>query len=275
MDDVVLIKDLPSDLVEAVMKELTAYVVAFIRFGDAAVNPPADLLGSGVLVAVATKRAILTADHVVDVLPASGRIGLFLERTNQPHTIDSAGVSMVRIGRGTDDAVGPDLSAIVLSPSIAASIGAKRSFVNLDKHRTQLLEAPPESNQGAWFCQGFLDERTTVGFDRTEPDFTKYFYNFTGIGGPEGQEHIGEHDYFHLPVDAASTSVAPIRWGGMSGGGVWQVPFKRDGTRIAHLPPLLSGVMFYQHVRSGVCEIRCHGRRSVYEAAFKAIIGEP
>ncbi|MBZ0169255.1 hypothetical protein MELA_00130 [Candidatus Methylomirabilis lanthanidiphila] len=275
MDEVVLVKDPPLDLVEGVVHELAAYTIAFLRVGGDVQNPPADLLGSGVLVSAGTKRAILTAHHVVQVLPTTGRIGLFLGRTTQPHTIDAGGASVLKIGRGTRDDVGPDLAAIVLSPVVAGSIQAIKSFVNLDRCRDQLLNDPPAVDLGVWFAQGFLDERTTVGFDRTEPDLTKYFYNFTGMGGPDGIQQLGAYDYFNLPVSPDARATTPTNWGGMSGGGVWQVPFKREGERLVHLRPLLSGTMFYQQpTNPSTCEIRCHGRRSLYEVAYTAILGE-
>jgi hypothetical protein len=272
MDDVVLIKDLPPSLIDTVVQELSAYTIAFLRVGESSANPPADLLGSGVLVSVGSTRAILTAHHVIEVLPETGRIGLFLGRTAQPHSIDLGGISILRLARGTYDATGPDLAAILLSSPIAGSIQAKKSFISLDRHREQALDAPPAVNDGAWFAQGFLEERTTVGFDRTEPDLTKYFYNFTGLGGPEHFEQAGEHDYFDLPVSNDARSVAPTRWGGMSGGGVWQVPFKRTGADLLHLPPLLSGLMFFQKPTTATtCGVRCHGRRSIYRFVYGAL----
>ena len=218
----------------------------------------------------------MTAHHVVQVLPTTGRIGLFLGRTGQPHTIDTQGISILKIARGTHDAVGPDLAAILLAPQIAGAIEAKKIFYNLEKRRDRLLNDPPELRDGAWFAQGFLEERTTVGLDPVESGFTKYFYNFTGIGGPEISEQLGEHDYFDFPVSHEARSTAPVNWGGMSGGGMWQVPFKREGSALTYLSPFLSGVMFYQQPTTPTeCGVRGHGRRSIYEVAYRAICGEP
>ena len=276
MDEVIFVKDLPASFVEGVVERLAAYTIAFLRIGPTARNPPADLLGSGVLVSAGSTRAILTAHHVAQVLPAAGRIGLFLGRTTQPHTIDREGLSVLKIARGNEDASGPDLAAIVLSASVAGSIGAMKSFFNLDKFRDQLLNDPPAPDLGAWFAQGFLEERTTVGFDRTEPDLTKYFYNFTSVGGPDGIRQVGAHDYFELPVSTDARSTSPTKWGGMSGGGVWQVPFKRGKGDLVHFPPLLSGLMFYQQPTTPTaCAVLCHGRRSIYQVAYSVISGEP
>ncbi|MCI0639674.1 MAG: hypothetical protein L0Y70_11405 [Gemmataceae bacterium] len=115
MDDIVLVKDLPHALIEDVIKELACSTVGFLRI-DQARGPDADLLGSGVLVSVGAQRAILTAHHVLEVLPTSGRIGLLLGRTTQPHSIDTGGVSVLKIARGTQDSVGPDIGAGAVGP---------------------------------------------------------------------------------------------------------------------------------------------------------------
>jgi hypothetical protein len=86
MSEIILVKDLPSTVVDIVVRELMAYTVAFLRVDRDATNPPADLLGSGVLVSAGPKRAILTAHHVVQALPTRARIGLFLGRTNGGQT---------------------------------------------------------------------------------------------------------------------------------------------------------------------------------------------
>ena len=54
----------------------------------------------------------------------------------------------------------------------------------------------------------------------------------------------------------------------MSNGGVWEVPFKREAGAVVSMPPLLSGLMFYQQPTTpDTCGVRCHGRRSISEAA--------
>ena len=272
MEDIVLVKDLPADLVDSVIQDLACYTIAFLRLKEVGGNCDADLLGSGVLVAAGQQRAILTAHHVVNELPSSGRIGLFLDRTTQAHTIDTAAISILKIARGTQDSIGPDLAAVILAPQIAGSIGAKKTFFNLDTRRDWLLNNPPDLSDGVWFAQGFLEERTVVRPDPIEDGPTKYFYNFTGMGGPDTSPQIGDHDYFEFPVGLTSRHEAPVSWGGMSGGGLWQVRLKREDGRLRHMPPILSGVMFYQHPTTPTeCGVRGHGRHSVYKVAYRAI----
>ena len=58
----------------------------------------------------------------------------------------------------------------------------------------------------------------------------------------------------------------------MSGGGLWQIPLKRQGSAVVSLTPLLSGILFYQNPTTDPeCGVRGHGRRSVYEHAYNSI----
>lgn len=272
MDETVLVKDLPAVLVESVIQDLTNYTIGFLRVTEGPRAVDAELLGSGVLVSAGTKRAIVTADHVVQILPRSGRVGLILGRTTQPHTIDADAMVPIRIGRGSVESVGPDLAVSILAPHIAGAIAAKKLFFNLDSRREQLLSSPPGLRDGVWFSHGFLQEGTHVAPDHLEEGLTKYFYNFTGVGGPDVIETLDDYDYFDFPVSHQSRSNAPLSWGGMSGGGIWQVQLKRVDGMLTHLPPILSGVAFYQHPTTETeCGIKAHGRRSIYENVVRAI----
>ncbi|MEK6590523.1 MAG: hypothetical protein AABZ11_07570 [Nitrospinota bacterium] len=272
MNDLILIKDLPHALFDDVIKDLAQYTIAFLRVQNVAQSQQVDLLGSGVLVSVGKTRAILTAHHVVHVLPRTRRLGLLLGRTDQPHTIDTQGTAFLKIARGTQDSLGPDLGAVVLAQQIANSIASIKTFYNLDERRDQLLHSPPDLRDGFWTAQGFLEEGTVITPDPDGRCMTKSFYNFSGIGGPEAVDQIGEYDYFEFPVSHEARQTAPRSWGGMSGGGLWQIPLKRQGSGLLPLTPLLSGILFYQQPTTATeCGVRGHGRRSVYEQAYKYI----
>jgi len=272
MEDMILIKDLPPDLTSAVFENIAFYTIAFLRIDEGSGGGVPSLLGSGVLVSIGSARAILTADHVVRALPTSGRITLFLGRTTQPHSVDVAALVPITVGRGKNESEGPDLAVVILAPHIGGAIAAKKTFYNLDLRRDRMINDPPELRDGVWFAQGFLEERTTVLPDPVEAGLTKYFYNFTGIGGPDSIEHAGVYDYVDYPVSFEARPHSPVSWGGMSGGGLWQVPLKREGDKLVHLPPLLSGVMFYQHPTTPTtCGIKAHARRSIYVEAYRVI----
>jgi hypothetical protein len=268
--ELIFVKDLPPGLTSEVFETIGFFTIAFLRINETDGLP--SLLGSGVLVSFGNTRAILTADHVVKALPILGRVTLFLDRTSQPHSVDVTGLVPVTIGKGSDKRIGPDLAVIILAPHIAGALAAKKSFYNLEMRRDQLLNNPPDIRDGAWFAQGFLEERTSIRPDPFESGFTKYFYNFTGVGSPEKVEQIDAFDYFDFPVSYDARPTAPVSWGGMSGGGLWQVQLKRVEGQLTSLPPLLSGVLFYQHETTTTeCGVRAHGRRSIYDEAYRII----
>ncbi len=267
------IRHLPNSLLEAVALDLAQYSIGFLRIEDTPRGQDAILLGSGTLVTVGSTHAILTAHHVLQVLPKHGRVGLILSPTLHQHTVDTQALVYREIARGTIDSEGPDLGAVILAPSIAAAIAAKKTFYNLDSRREQLLHTPPDLHDGVWFVHGFVGERTVEEPGRDGYSLIKGFYSFSGAGGPdELPVPIGNHDYFAFPVSYDARSVAPNSFGGMSGGGLWQVTLIRDPQGvICPKKSLLSGVVFYQEATDTECVVKCHGRSSVYNVAYEAI----
>lgn len=225
MDETIQVGELSPSFEDDVGRSLADYTIAFIV--ERAGQDP-DLLGTGILVQVEDVRAILTAHHVIHRLSRTGRLAVLLGPTNQAHTIDTAGAQFLEIARGRVDAEGPDLGAAVLASTIASAIAAKKSFYNLTPHRARALHSPPPLDDGVWVANGFLAERSMT---IEEPDgrSVKGFYHFSAFGGPEVSPKVGEYDYFEYPVTLESRPGAPERWGGMSGGGLWQVPLKREG----------------------------------------------
>src|SRR5206468_10135187 len=142
-------------------------------------------LGSGTLVKLGAVRAILTADHVLDVLPKRDRLGLILSPTISRYTIETQALVYRRIARGTIASEGPDLGAVVLAPSIASAIAAKKTFYDLEVYRDKMLKTPPRPNDGLWFVHGFIGERTVEERGRDGFSLIKGFYNLSGAGGPD------------------------------------------------------------------------------------------
>jgi hypothetical protein len=151
-----------------------------------------------------------------------------------------------------------------------------KSYYRLDSIRDHLLNSPPHIRDGFWFVNGFVDEWTVEEPGKDGWGLAKGFYNMSGAGGPDYAIVDGDHDYFAFPVSYGGRSVAPKSFGGMSSGGLWQVPLARNAQgQIKHKTPLLSGVIFYQEPTTEIyCGVKCHGRLSVYKVAFEAIKGK-
>lgn len=265
--------DLPEPLLKKIVERLELHTVGFFRLPD---HGPAELLGSGVLVTAGDTRAILTAHHVISkniqALSPTERLGLLLERSGLPQTIDRQGMAICKIAYVGKDP-GPDLGALILAPSIARSIesGSMKSFYNLDTRRDQLLRRPPGRKDGVWVAQGLVGEKTVVTLEGER--VVRVRFNGDGLfGRPDVAEEIGEYDYLEYLVDPLDSEVpAPRSWGGMSGSGLWQITLKSQGNNIDCDSPLLSGICFRQKKVDGEMWLRCHGRKSVYKQAYRAI----
>lgn len=272
--DEVPIAALPQSFFDTVSRRLQNFTVGLYRFEGSGTEENISLLGSCTLVKAGRVHAILTAHHVVEVLPERGKLGLVLTSVAHRRAVDTSALTYLKIARGVIDADGPDLGAIVLAPPVAGTIGAEKSFFDLDQLRARMLTNPPDRNCGVWFVHGFVAEKTVDEPGRDGYGRIKCFCNFSGVGGPDEPPLLsGRYDYYRFPIVQACRADAPGFFGGISGGGLWQVPIRRadDGS---HLPlrPLYTGLAFYQEPDSDTgCALRCHGRASVYTVAYDAM----
>src|SRR6266481_456199 len=105
--------DLPlssiSDTVlKSIMHRVADYTVGFLRIEKGQRGNDLILLGSGTLVTVKGIHAILTAHHVVEVLPTDGKLGLVYSTVTHA-TVATDGLRYLKIDRGNVDSEGPDL----------------------------------------------------------------------------------------------------------------------------------------------------------------------
>lgn len=265
----------PTDISASLISDIKQNVAAF-SIGLANVDrdrPDADLLGSGTLVQVLGRRAILTAHHVLEVLPRSGELGLILSSNAGAPTVSVDALKYLRIDRGLGDELGPDLGAIILPPVVPFGLTAKKSFLNLTMRRERMLNEPPAADDGLWCLCGLQsalteDSNPAFGFTRL-----KRFRGFCPVGGVVVAPSIGMYDYFTFPIPHGKGSPLPDRIGGTSGGGLWQCLLRRapdGGLEVSEC--LFSGLAFYQGpIDSAWSPVRCHGRKSVYQVAHDAI----
>jgi len=270
--EVIPLTSMPRELIPGAVRDVLAFTVGFVKPGTKLGQAP-EFLGSGTLVSVGSKRAILTAEHVLGhikrELPPDARLGVLLLPGHPSLTIALTSLSIMPIARGRIDAEGPDLGAIILSSEVAGSLAAKKTFYNLDRDRDQLLAEPPDRRQGFWFASGFPASEAVRETD--EEGEVVRFMNFYGIGGPDEPETRGAYDYYKFPVSPGVRDQAPASFGGMSGGGLWQIRIRRAPDGLATMRPLLAGVVYYQVNTPAELAMLCHGRRSVYDSAYRSI----
>ncbi|RUX21597.1 hypothetical protein EOA27_05690 [Mesorhizobium sp. M2A.F.Ca.ET.037.01.1.1] len=264
--------DLSSDLAREIGRIVSSFSIGLVRPSGSLNWPDAQLLGSGTLVQIGNTRAILTAHHVVDALPRSGELGLVISPKVGAHTLEVETLEYLNIARGTDDEHGPDLGAVILQPVLDSSLTAKKSFVNLDKHRERMTSGPPDLKEGLWCLCGLQDALTK----EFPPEFgfkkLKRFAGFCPIGWVDADPRIGSFDYLTFPVPHGANSPMPNNIGGTSGGGLWQVLLRQKPNGVEVSECLLSGLAFFQGpIENEWSRVRCHGRESIYNLAYQVI----
>jgi hypothetical protein len=275
-DDIVQLGTLDESLVTELYIQLGAYSIGLATLSQTYGVEDALLRGSGTLIQRGNRRAILTADHVVDEsnFPRTGEL-LLITATNLERTrIDVSKISLDRIARGCDDGQGPDLALIHLSEPIASALAAKKSFVNLDKVRQLRKEKPLLIDDGFWGAQGFVAEYTKDLYVDDGRGRIKQFYNLFGASGSHAVREENSYDYIELTVSFDDLNRVPTSFQGMSGGGLWQIPLARDEKgKIVYRTPRFSGVVFYQRAATNEVprSIICHGPKTIDEIVWRRL----
>src|SRR5258706_12545697 len=124
-------EDLPlskisDNVLETIMRRVANYTVGFLRIEKGQRGKDITLLGSGTLVTVSGLNAILTAHHVIEVLPTRGELGVVFSETLTHATFATEGLRYLKIDRGTLDSEGADLGAVIFPPNIVSMLSAKK-----------------------------------------------------------------------------------------------------------------------------------------------------
>lgn len=273
-DDFLKITDLPTKVLEEVTQVIHSYSTGLVKISvDQNDNEIANLIGSGTFIVAGNVAGILTADHVVNMLGDSVSLGLTLREQEHKYEVKAIYLDIRRIARGVDESEGPDLAFIALPSSKLGAIRATKSFYNIERNRDRMLTAPPEFDLGIWALFGVPDIHTTNEPSKRGFGALKGFHGLCGFGFVRGSYSVGNYDFLDFKVKYDSSPSIPNTFGGVSGGGVWQIPLLRTPNgKIEPKEYILSGVAFYQSKRSGLFrDIKCHARQSIYDLAYKAV----
>lgn len=237
------------------------------------------LIGSGTFVTISNTFGILTAAHVVEKLMKEKSfkrpylLGLTPNDYAQKYAIHSDLLEPIIIDNGQIESDGPDLGFIVLPPSEKGIIEATKIIHNLDRNRERILNTPPRFSDGLWAICGVPDEKTIDEHQEKRFEPFKGFFMLALFGSISGAYTIGKYDYCDIRVKRDCSPIIPNSFGGISGGGLWQIPLakSREG-KIEPKEYILSGIVFYETGWEGLYQsIKCHGRNSIYDKAYSSI----
>lgn len=274
----VAIGDLPQELTMRIKDEVARYSTILIGVNQERNAQTANMIGSGTFVQYGKIYGILTANHVTSssAFRHADRIGLHLMTETTHHfSIPTANLRTITVGEPASGKYGPDISVIILPLSEVPAIKAKKVFWNLDKYQVEILQGQRDISDGPWVLCGCPDTYTQRaqkldGFDHVIQH--RAFAWLSGIA-KEWTEHRFDYLDYHVAYDESGD--VPKSFGGVSGGGLWQVRLVQNNAGdIAHENLILSGVAFCESdIVDNQRMITCHGRSSVYRNVVEALRG--
>lgn len=264
------ITDLPATTIDTACDHIAQYTVALNRVFRYNNKVDSQLIGTGTLVTIAGIDCILTADHVLAALQESDRLSLMSSFKGEPrgHTFRLSHLGICRIARGATDETGPDIGVIVLPQKNIGALRSEKIFYNVDKRAERFAGGYLPLDHGFWFNCGIIGETQKILDPQSRFQSLKGYEGLCGASANPCESEDSAFDYLEVRIDyGLNRSDLPTSFGGMSGGGLWQVLLNRTPTgAIEPKDYVLSGVTFFQTaLEQGVRKLRCHGRKTIYE----------
>jgi hypothetical protein len=266
------IEDIPQSVLDEAGTALQDFLVPIFAFSQQQPMPKVTLIGSGTLVEVEDTFHVLTAAHVWHATKGSEQIGFVLTTYPSMFALPRELISAKELWDQQHPEWGPDLALLEIPRAHVARVSAHKSFLNLPQQKATVGQYPPDTTKGLWAVTGMVEEFSNIQHhsqaNAIEADVQARAY-FSGIQGTHQRDG---YDYFD-PSAKLTLAAVPSSFGGVSGGGLWQVGLSStaagkiqwDGKR--HF----RGVAFWQSpVLNERRVVRCHGPRSIYDTAWAA-----
>ncbi len=267
--------EIPPEKVEAAKAAATREVSDF----SVSLISQQKVLGSGTLVSAGNAMGILTAYHVAEVVfRRQEPLGLNISDHVHQCFVDPAHMEHRSVGipaswKRPED--GPDLSVIkLLDVGLLSTIRSRKSCYRLDGRSFSEYSGYP-LNQMPWWIMG-----SPVEFERHQGELGTGKHVLTAIHFAAEASfirfaHREPFDFIELRATAGAHGF-PLRYGGVSGGGIWFAPLTMDPdvgvTSLGYASPILAGVVYYEgDLESGERRMLGHGPESVYGQAREAL----
>lgn len=269
MNELIKIKDLPKKFGEDLVAEMQHSMICLGHacMKEKRVSP----CGSGTLVRRGGIHGILTAAHVVHELRDKDEVALFLTKGRGLFTFDRGTPIFSECVDARFSEEGPDIGFIQIPNAKVGTIGAVKSFVNLDNQAAKIEGGQPDLDGSLWCATGFP---VAMGDQKPDGEFLHTtLFGLVSLGIVDGYEERDRFDYYSVGVELNADDSLPTSYAGMSGGGLWQITIRRNGDEIEPVDKYLSGVVYYQtEIKDDFRFIKCHGRKSIYEYVLPELV---
>jgi hypothetical protein len=170
---------------------------------------------------------------------------------------------------------GPDLALLEIPQAFMPRILAHKSALNLSSQRDRFL-AKSFPEDALWAVTGISEALSDV---RSLPDQSLFEAIVRGrafFGGIDQAHELHGWDYLDVGADISLEGV-PNTFGGVSGGGLWQVQLaiSETGQLSWNGERRFNGVAFWQSsVQGDRRVIRCHGPKGLFTKAWTQLSGD-
>jgi hypothetical protein len=268
--EIVYLANIPNDKFMEISLPLHLYSTILIRiFTDKYGLDQGIQIGSGTFVTIGKAYGILTAQHVSEQIRPGDRLGIIAGSEGQEHRfiMPRNSIEIINmINQRLTDEYGPDISFIIIADSEKIStIKTHKSFYPLSHLRERLRTIQPSINSGVWMACGAPGENARMISSPIDLGRVMEFRDFVYWGCVKEPYEKDSFDYYEMPTSEGPDET-PRDYGGMSGGGLWQVSMYRSPEGLLKGKEyLLMGVIFYQGVgEDNIRYLRGHGPKSIY-----------
>lgn len=233
--------------------------------------------GSGTLVSINGFDGILTAAHVVDSLPEQGEVGILRfpadSESHQSFKLHMEYTEVLKLGVPPYDKNSPDLAFIKLHSEDAGRLKARNYFKNLNRYRDEVLSGKLDLDSGFIGITGEIGEWVEEEPEIRQSHRVKRFGGLFGVSNLIGDYECDGWDFKQCQVDFSPETELPDSYGGMSGGGLWNIVIESRDGEIDVADCKFCGVVFLESdVMDGTKRVvTCQGPLSVYGKLFQAV----
>ena len=249
----------PRELLDEIREKLWTFSAFLFAVGGRQLT----YLGGATCVANRGTSYLLTAAHVWREVQGDS-FALALDPDRLLIEVRREFVEPRVLFRGGQAEWGPDLALLRLPDLTAAEIRQVKAFYNLERPRPDPVTPPDWRQVTLWAVVGAPAEHSTI-----KPDEAVLRHSLFDSWTVQNRESDG-FDYHDLAFDDERRPGLPRSYGGVSGGGLWQIPItvSANASEISwNRSVRLAGVAFYQISTSDhESAIRCHGRKSLEQA---------
>lgn len=241
------VKITTRDMSDAILAHISNFAVGFVVRKEGAGS---QVLGSGVLVSIESRRGILTCGHVAAAYEKLAEIGLIRFHAGTPQSpqkrllkLDDTQTIILQSSDTFEESKEVlDLAFTLLPPDAASALEAQGGvFLNIEKNRAKMESAAPAEGKHVDAILGLVAEFS-------ERPFIEGKEFISPMRGVLHTGHICAQEKGLLTMKAMDYNLheLPKDFGGMSGGGLWRVYFIEDEKESTIIATMLCGVASWQ-----------------------------